>query len=471
MRFSPAPDLSSPRRIGIVAILLWLVQCVSLVTRYGIDLRHNLGDTDDAMRLVMVRHLLASRAWFQQLVTRLDPPNGVYLHWSRLLDGGLACTIWLVERICSPTEAELIVRIAWPLAWIFPAVISALFLARNIGARSAVFLAAIILVIEAQPYRQFIPGRIDHHGIQITFAMAALATATLRTLTPRAAAAIAAFSGLGLAIGLEALPLHALIGASVVFRFLQEPRHEAKMLRAYGLALALAAPVLFVAQTPAWRWSISLCDALAFNLVAMLVVAGLGFAAVSMLASRLSRRSIAVAAGLVACAATVCYLALDPRCIHGPFAEVAPRVHSLWLDRVQELEPWPVSLTQDPEFAIHAMTTIVMAGAGAVFLWWRRRENVPEILALATFIVASAVALRAQRGEDYVFWVGLPVLAAALSIVSETWLTNRMLPMAALASVLVPVVVASFLQVPFAHAQSTQRSKALVKALCNDPSL
>lgn len=48
-----------------------------------------LGDTDDATRLVMVRDMFAGHGWWDQKITRLQPPVGLYMHWSRLLDGGL----------------------------------------------------------------------------------------------------------------------------------------------------------------------------------------------------------------------------------------------------------------------------------------------------------------------------------------------------------------------------------------------
>ena len=51
------------------------------------DIGKTLGDTDDALRLVLVREVLHGRGWYDQLVTRLAPPTGVWMHWSRLLDG------------------------------------------------------------------------------------------------------------------------------------------------------------------------------------------------------------------------------------------------------------------------------------------------------------------------------------------------------------------------------------------------
>src|ERR1039458_7159007 len=43
-------------------------------------------DSDDAMRLVQVRSLLAGQPWFDMTSYRLDPPAGVFMHWSRVVD-------------------------------------------------------------------------------------------------------------------------------------------------------------------------------------------------------------------------------------------------------------------------------------------------------------------------------------------------------------------------------------------------
>lgn len=45
-----------------------------------------LPDTDDAMRLVQIRDLLAGQGWFDMSQHRLMPPNGAGMHWSRLVD-------------------------------------------------------------------------------------------------------------------------------------------------------------------------------------------------------------------------------------------------------------------------------------------------------------------------------------------------------------------------------------------------
>ncbi len=122
MKFSPPPDFSSNRRLVLAALAVTLIASAGLVLQYN-HLARTLGDPDDAMRLVLVRDLMAGRGWYDQLVTRLQPPVGTMMHWSRLVDAALAGMIWIFRLVLPPPAAETAVRLFWPLVLIFPAVI------------------------------------------------------------------------------------------------------------------------------------------------------------------------------------------------------------------------------------------------------------------------------------------------------------------------------------------------------------
>ncbi|HZZ36713.1 MAG TPA: hypothetical protein VFE03_13405 [Caulobacteraceae bacterium] len=442
MRFSPSPDLSSTRRVLLTALAVWLVVVSILAIRYGAQTLVRLGDTDNAMRLVLVRDLLAGRGWYDQLITRLQPPAGAYMHWSRLLDGALAAMVWLLSRVTTPQNAELATRFIWPMLWIFPALACALAIARNLGARAAVLIAAVLMVFDFQLYRQFLPGRIDHHNVQITMAVAALACVTARSHRTALAALAGAASALGLAIGLEALAFHALIGAAYAIAVARD-RGEAAPTRAYGVSLAIAAACFYALQTPPWRWSLSFCDAIGANLVLALVVGGLGLALVATFSTRLPAAARAGAVVLVGLAAAAVYLSLHPACVRGPFDALDPRVRSFWFDRIQEIAPWPRLLANNRPVAIRAMVLMVMALAAAAFLVLRswRRPQPNAVLALGLLAVASVAAFSAQRMGDYVYWFGFPVLAAAASVIAARRLKDLMVPTVLAAAVASPLVI------------------------------
>ena len=68
-------------------LLFWLlVAGYMLLDRWGAIRGFALGDTDDNMRMMQVRALLAGQGWYDLRQYRLNPPFGADIHWSRLVD-------------------------------------------------------------------------------------------------------------------------------------------------------------------------------------------------------------------------------------------------------------------------------------------------------------------------------------------------------------------------------------------------
>jgi hypothetical protein len=436
-RLSVAPDWSSNRAMLWTALAAGLIVCLAMA--FNRSTLPGFRDTDDAMRLVMARGLVDGRGWYDQLLTRLDPPYGLWPHWSRLIDGGVAGLIALFRTFLSPAQAEYGARFVWPLLWVVPATWAALALARNFGARSAVFLAAFLMLIDPNAYRQFVPGRIDHHDLQIMPAAIAMACATMRAARTRWAIVGGAATGFGLAIGLEALPLQALIGASYAVALVRDPGAR-RPAAAYGLSLALVAVALFLIQTPPARWSLSFCDALALNLTAAVIVAGGGLALAAALSARVGAPARVALVAVAGAASLAVYLGLDPQCLRGPFAGMNPEVKRFWFDRVQEVQSLDKMMRIERPAAIAAACLLAVSLAAAVVLAVRRwRAWDTGVLTLVAGIGLSAViAWFAWRMQDYVYWLGLPALAAALSWIAERYWRALMLPSALAAFILSP---------------------------------
>ena len=437
MQLSPTPDLSGRSRLLLTALCVTLIVGTILLFGWG-QIDRTLGDTDDALRIALVRDLLAGRGWFDQNITRLWPPEGVYLHWSRLLDGALAGAIWLLSQMMSPGAAEWAVRCFWPLLWIGPAVTSAMLIARSLGSRSAVFVTAVLLIFDLQPYIQFLPGRVDHHNVQISLCLVACAAAMVDGKTRLGGGVSGLATGLGLAIGLETLPFHALIGASFALR-LAFDRNQAKRVLVYGLCLATASLMAFMVQTPPWRWQMSFCDAMGLNLVAALTMAGFGLAAVAALTPRASTIARVALTGCVGVCAGLIYLAAEPSCLHGPFAAMDPRVRSFWFDRIQEVQPWSLMLRVEPSAALHALAAAVLAVASLVLIL-RRRLSTATLLGAVLVLAAISVGFQARRMLDYLFWFSLPVIGAALGMLSDKVLAGRLAPTLAAALLFSPAL-------------------------------
>jgi len=439
MKLSPTPDLGPWRRMLLAAAAASLVAAVVLAFRDGGALTASLGDTDDAMRLVMMRALAGGQGWWDQNIIRLQPPHGVYMHWSRLIDGGLVALNALFRLGLPAATAELATRFTWPLLWILPAAWAATATARRLGGGAAVFACAIVMAIDMPMFLQFRPGRIDHHDVQIALAMLSLAGAALGTV--RGGLLAGAATGLGLAIGLEALVFEVAVGGYFAVCYLIGEDDAPRRLRAYAAALGLATVAFFLIQTPPWRWGLAACDAIAVNLVVGVAAASLGLLA----AVQATRRhgwgprlaALAVAGGLAA----VLYIGLDPNCLHGPFADVDPRLKVFWLPNVQEIRPIPRVWLRDHETVFVLLAPMLLGLLAWTWHAWsaKRRADPFLFLAGACLLLGCATGWSAIRMAGYANWFAVPLIAAAVAGLAARWFGGTMLATAVGACLFTPL--------------------------------
>src|SRR5579871_2890412 len=212
---SPSARTSQLAGIGLLdrpAARLFLI-CISLavfiwpqVPAMISALRLELPDSDDAMRLLSVRDFLAGQGWFDMHQYRYLPPQGVVMHWSRLVDLPMVMLVRLLTPFTGLEKALGLTAAAWPLA-LFGAYLTAagLIARRRWGSIAAVFviLAACQMTVFADIFGT---GRIDHHNVVallLTIAAGALILSDNSARAPYLADIACAAS---LAVSLEALP-------------------------------------------------------------------------------------------------------------------------------------------------------------------------------------------------------------------------------------------------------------------------
>src|SRR5437763_9686188 len=78
----------------VILLIAWGAAVLSYLVARQVDF-----STDDAMRLVQIRDLLAGQNWFDLTQYRLNPPAGVPTHWSRLIDLPIALLIRTSEVV------------------------------------------------------------------------------------------------------------------------------------------------------------------------------------------------------------------------------------------------------------------------------------------------------------------------------------------------------------------------------------
>jgi hypothetical protein len=373
----------------------------------------SLGDTDDAMRLVEARALLHGRGWWDLIEPRLAPPGGLAVHWSRLVDAPIAALLALSSAILGSAGGELFTRAAWPLLLFAPTGWMLIKSAEKLGGGAiAPWIAAVLAPLSWMIWDQFAPGRLDHHNVQLLL-MAGAMWAALSVARWESAAILGAACGVSLAIGFETLPVIAWAAGLVGVRFVLSP-HAARATLAFGAALAGAAALAFLIQTPPSWWTRSGCDALQFNGVAAALVAGGALAAAAWLspAARALRFIGMAAAGALSAAA---FIGLHPTCLHGPYADIDPRIHSIWLDRVGEARPLAAVLAAQPLMAL-SMALLPLGALAASGLAIARGRREPGFLALAGLLALTAIVGLAQtRGLVLATAAAIPLAAALLA--------------------------------------------------------
>ena len=472
LRIPEAPTLVSWRRLVLITLAVTAVVGLILGFRDGHDLRLGYGDTDDATRLVLARQLLNGRGWWDQHLMMLQPPVGIYLHWSRLLDGGIAGMERVFSLFLSWPDSEAATRLIWPLLWVLPSSLAMLLIARRLGAGGAadepgsrerraswaVLICALMLIGGFQLlYAQYHPGRVDHHDVQMSFFFLAFAGAVQKGRKLWGPALAGAATGIGLAIGLEALVFDAAIGAAIALRFVFD-EGERRHVRAYAIALLISTLACFLIQTPPWRWGIPACDALALNLVAGVATAGVGL----WLAARFTADrsplwrfgALAIAGGL----AGAVYLGIDPNCIHGPFADVDPRLKPFWLDHVQEVQTLPHLYKRHADDAVALVVPVVIAALGWLWLGRTRdrRGDAGWRLSGVLLLLTAAAGFTLIRAGGYAVWVAMPITAAAAADLAQRY---RRLGVAA--PIAAAVLFAPFITIHTALAASNAVSAAL----------
>ena len=428
----PSRALSFPVLLG----LAWALTAVVLLADRWPEMGLRLFDADDAMRLTQVRDFLAGRGWFDLHDGRVDPSIGYDTHWSRLIDLGLAGLYLAFRPFAGADLAEQLMRALWPLLWLFVAMGSVAALAWRLGGRNAALIVLVLAVCALPAFQHFKPGRIDHHNVQIALALAVIAAATWADRARHAAALAGALTALAIAIGLENVLFVALAGVATALRAIAGDRAPSQ----YGAALSLGAPLAFAAVVAPAQWMHPACDALAVNWLAPVVIAGAGLWAAQFIAGGLQRGLAVVCAGALALGV---WLALEPRCVFGPFALADETVKLLWLDGVDETESL-LSLMRSMPMTAAWLIAFPLVGVLAAIALMReqvlRRDFAFQLSAAALFL-AVALTFGAVKLYSYAMWFAMPAVAVLASQLTASSVTLTFAVRAAVAVLLTPTVV------------------------------
>ncbi|UZK65632.1 hypothetical protein [Sphingomonas sp. M1-B02] len=395
------------RDLGVALLLAGLLTLAWAVQDWTNLSTLRLPDTDDMVRLQQIRDWIDGQAFGDLAQHRLGAPPGLQMHWSRLPDLVPAALIWLLAPPLGAHAAELAAVIVWPALLFAVALALVAGSARALGVSGP--LAALVAALAYPATSLFMPGRIDHHGLQMVLLLVvARAAVGQGSLASGAAAGLAIAASL--AIGIETAPLLGISGAAIVLRWVFDGREGQMRLAGFAVALVLALAAAAAAlRTSGWAWpgcdgfTGALWRAAQFAALAPLSLAILGFASPS--------RRVRVAATLFAApVALFGALALSPGCTR-PYGELDPLLAELWLANVAEAQP----LFGAPLAHAIGYAGLMLVGIAAGLWAWRRADDPRWLILLALQLGALVLTLLQLRGAYAGALLAAPALAALIA--------------------------------------------------------
>lgn len=397
-------------------VLLAAVTILLVRTLYGRAGLPFFADTDDAMRMVMVRDFLGGQGWYDLTAHRLNTPWGAELHWSRLVDLPLAILVMVFTPLFGMDGALVAAGSVWPMLLLALLLWVSARLAQRLVGPEGVLPALVLPVLSPAITAEFMPGRVDHHNVIILLTLIMVWTGIEALRRPRFALLCGLCAATALAIATEALPT---IAAAILVMGLAWTFHTARAaaMRGFGLAFAAGAIIHLAIFRPPSRWLEAACDVISPVYVAVALVVGAVFTLASLVPpprAAWQRFLLLAGLGLVGLALVV---AAYPQCLGGPYGNLDPWLQANWIGAIVEARPWFTNLFDLPAYAVAVGVPALLGTIVVLWRLWRVREGRAEWAALLVFLALTAIVMLAQvRGARLAVMPAMP--AAAWLIVS-----------------------------------------------------
>jgi hypothetical protein len=430
---------SSASRDSILAIGLTLLLGIAWTVRDHAALAGlRLPDTDDLMRLQQIRDWLGGQPFGDLAQHRLGPAPGLEMHWSRVADLVPAALILLLRPLLGEHAATIGAVVLAPLLLFAAMLMLVAAIARRLGQSGAV--AAILAALAFPAITLFVPGRIDHHALQIVL-MLALLHACLGAGSLRQGLVAGLATALSLVIGMETAPLLAAGGLAIALRWRGDASGGQARMAGYATALLLA----LSAEAVAFRssgWGVAACDGFTAILwrAALLAAMAPAVMTVSGFATR-SKRARTIVLLVASGIALACAAIASPECL-SPYGRVDPLLATLWLAHVREAQPL-FALPIGHAIAAGGLALVGLA-AGMRFAW--RTRTAEAWIVLGFQATALAVSLVQVRGAAVAALLAVPMLAAMVGaarsrgpvVLVAAWLAAAGIVHAGIGNALIP---------------------------------
>lgn len=328
-------------------------------------------NNDDVLRMMSVRDLIAGQSWFDMTQYRINPPDGLPVHWSRYIDAGISAIVVPLSLVMPMQAAEHIGVTVWSTLMIVLGVLLVGFGTRRIFGTTAACAAIGCLMfwpVFADLYMG--PGMIDHHNLQIVL-MLVMAFGLIWPDRNKTSGAAAGFS---LAIGLETLPF--ILAVGILIYLISLTATSRVRLVAFCLSLGASSVVFWLGQTAPSAVLTPRCDRLALPVLALVLVA-----CAACLLPLLARRFHAHPFVYFSCTALLSAIGLTLAwpliglCIAGPYGDLPLFLQQVLRNDFIEMSPLWLFIARNPIGAIVLVLPVFSALiAGAVQYGFDRRN-------------------------------------------------------------------------------------------------
>ncbi len=318
-------SVTDPARGPRIRVLVtWVLLALTMIlVNYKLIATMRFTDPDDALRLLQVRDLLAGQSWFDVHQYRIAAPEGVPMHWSRLVDVPIAGMILLLRPLLGTVGAEFVTVVAVPLLTL----LCGMALLGRLAARwfndEVVALSCLMIGLSPPVLCQFTPMRIDHHGWQIVLALTALSGLHAKDARTGGTVIGVALAAL-LAISIEGLPLTALFLGLCALRGLRAPASRFDWLFSATLGLAFGSAAIFFGTRGTYDL-VTHCDAISPVHLALFAWVAAGAAALRFAMPRTLLGQLA-GLGVMGLGAAAILFGVAPECRGGAFVMLDPLV-------------------------------------------------------------------------------------------------------------------------------------------------
>lgn len=385
---------------------------------------------DDFLRLHQITNWMNGQGWYDLTAHRMSPPTGGDIHWSRLVDVPISGLIWFFDLFTSAKIASRLAAIVWPTLLMIATVAVLVAVCDRLVRDYNRLLAVLFSVLCVSSIAQFIPGRLDHHNVQILLFTLVMLGLVMRP-SLRGDILIGSCIAVSISIGLDSAMLFVPILAFLGFEWAVARHENGWGLARVAAALSLSSLGLYVLNMPMERWGDARCDANSLFYLSALLLVSASFVVLAIASRWLvggKTRTVFLRfllGGVVATISVISLLWLFPHCSGGPFSQMGNEVTLRWLNNVQEAQGLIQELDSRPSSWLSKVGyLVVMLAVGAIVVA-KRVAGSPKLVVIYFVLVMCTAGMFFQiRVLRTGIYAAIP-FCVIFAMMSWGWLQQR----------------------------------------------